>query len=712
MNNQNETGNQNYQNNQNSQNYANNQQSQATPVRETAPSPSVPTGAPVSSSPEPKKKSKKPLIIAIVAVIVAAGLAVGGYCIYNGMQKGEEEKTEEKAETGAGVKKEAVKVEKENLKEKKVEELSAIEFYPDKEVSKKDLEEFAELIEERVQVLGDTYQIEADDEKISLVIEKTLLGTSAAERTHTMELLMSRGNVNFGEDEYTSYDSVTKDNISEIKVTEFDRVDILSDYRADMVSERYDQLDKMSSDTIYGLEVTLSTEGKNKMEEMSNKSYSDGKMTVIHDYLDGYVSTDSKHFFGSVLAKDESDLSTLYIVSPGATYEKNAEVMKKILEQDSVDFGLVMQIVDEPVWETDGKKMGTNQVEKIEGEAVIAEFTPDRFTKSNNSEVEFAEYENIIKERMDILGIDYMFGTSGFDDKTYCVKVNPENFAPDFFRMVFGQRSFSVCSSFDQISTFAEPEVVEENGQLKLRVRSYNDLATILGQYNVPGNTVYLVVNDVTVATADITQLMTVQEEYSTKYYLDFTNFLCFGDVAVSAEEKSFLDMMASIYSGDSVWMQGSFRFRSFDESGKEIECVMDEIDWKYSTLSQEDKRVFEIINNMGYDVQKMVDKRNMIVITLDVPVNDELPVKFNEKVKEIYNACGFDGGAYNEVYFVIKDETKESPADQFRMVASKDMYDGKMVIRDYVSGPKFSKYWTEVYTSMETDQFFVERDW
>ena len=61
---------------------------------------------------------------------------------------------------------------------------------------------------------------------------------------------------------------------------------------------------------------------------------------------------------------------------------------------------------------------------------------------------------------------------------------------------------------------------------------------------------------------------------------------------------------------------------------------------------------------------------------------------------------------------FVIKDESKESPADKFRVVAKKDTYDGKMELNDTVSGPKFSKYWSDVYDIMEEDTFFTERSY
>ena len=55
------------------------------------------------------------------------------------------------------------------------EETSLIELYPDREVDKKDLEKFADVIEDRIKILGDNYKITVEDNKISLALEKAML---------------------------------------------------------------------------------------------------------------------------------------------------------------------------------------------------------------------------------------------------------------------------------------------------------------------------------------------------------------------------------------------------------------------------------------------------------------------------------------------------------------------------------------------------------
>lgn len=651
---------------------------------------------PVSQEPAKVRKSKKPLVISIVAIILAAILGVGGFFAYEKFFKKSEEPVKPQISEDPAL-------------------VSTLQLYPDREVDAEDLEDFAETIKERISVLGETFEVTTDEEKITIVIEKALFGETAAERTSTVGLITSRGNINFGyssgDFEYTSPYSPTKENISEIAVEELDRADLIKDYRLNFGDERYNQLDVLKEDTVYGLKVTFDDDGADAIEEVIEMSFSsdEPKLVAIHDFLEEGFD-DTKQFMGTALLIDEDDTSEVYIVSPGCTYQKNADLMKHVLEGDEYDFGLVMKIADEPQWEVEGKHMGDNQQTEMDGETVIAEITPDEFTRSYNTEVDFAEYEELIKNRLDVLDIDYMFGTTGFDDKTYCVKVYPEDFAPDFFRFIFGDERCNVYSAFDSVPAFFYPELVKKDGTYALRLGCYDSPEDILAEYNIPGNVVYLVVNDVTVASADVTQIQ--PDDDGNGYHLDFTDYLCFGDITVSDDEKNVLELIVAIGEGSYIPFGGTYRFRYQNDKGETQERNLDDFDWKYEVLTAEDTRVFGILKDLGYKAMKKIDARNMLVITLDIKENKNLPKNFLEEVKSVYEACGFDAGAYNEIQFVIKDESKESPADKFRITARKDTYNGKMEFYSSVSGPKFSDYWLDVYEIMEEDEFYIERSW
>jgi len=299
------------------------------------------------------------------------------------------------------------------------------------------------------------------------------------------------------------------------------------------------------------------------------------------------------------------------------------------------------------------------------------------------------------------LGIDYMFGTSGFDDKTYCVKLNPEDFAPDFFRLIFGTDGVETYSAFDYLGSFYSPELVNEDGKYAIRMRTYYSHEEFSAQYNIPDNTIYLVVNDVTIASADVTSI----KEEDGKYYLDFENFLCFGGAEVTKEEENILNLICDIPNNEYIYFDGTFRFRTNGNTDR-----LDSFNWKYNPLTAADDVVFNTVSSLGHKVEKMVDARNMLVITLDIEVSDSLAEEFLNAAKEVYLACNFDTGAYNEIHIVVKDETIDSPADKFRLEITKDTFEGEMEIYDRVSGPKFSSYWSDVYSIMEEDSFYSER--
>lgn len=747
QNNQNGQNYQNGQNTQNNQNYQqgqNYQQTQAPAAPVSAPTPTVAPAAPATPAAPAKAKSNKGLIVAIiilaVAIIGACGLFAADHFLELGIfgsddvvedsddDEKEDKKDNKKKKKDDEEDEDPVVVtddENENNEEEKEEsdvesdnvvfenvaetEISVIELFPDRVVAKRDLETFAGLIEERAKVLGDNYAVEYDGSKITLTIEKALLGANSAERAHTAELLVSRGNVNFGTRESEDYYSPSKDNISSVSVVELSKTDVLMDYSTGMMDDRYTQLDLIKEDTIYGLEIAFTRDGQSAMENVLKYEYDEPKMTVIHDYLEEN-SYETKHFFASMFFVNDDDMSSAYLISPGASYEKNAQVMKKILEQDHMDFGLVMDIKDEPAWETSGRRMGRNQKTSMTNGNLVAEWTPDDYTRSYRSEVEFAEYAAVLKKRMDALGIDYMFGTSGFDDKTYCIRVSSEDLAPDFFRLIFADKETSVRSTFSNLYGFYyTPEIIKENGTYALRMKSYNTKEELKEEAELADNTkVYLVVNDVTIASANIDDAVNIDNGYS---YIDFKDFLCFGGITVGEEEENVLNLICSIFDESYMGVDGTLNFRVSGMEDTE-NLSLGNLDWKYSSLTSEDERVLALLEGKCYNADKFVDKRNMLVIVLDIPVNDNLPENFINKVKELYTLCGFDSGAYNEITFVIKDEKTESPANEFNFVVTKDTYDGKMEVDENVSGPKFWDYWYDVYTMMEEDPFFQERSW
>lgn len=645
-----------------------------------------------------KKSKKKPLVIAVVCLVVTAVLLIGGYFAYKHFAKDSVNKnvptsTNDNLQTKDA--KDANKAEQ----NKETAQVTVIELYPDRKVNKKDLEKFMAIIDERAKILGDAYQLNVDESKITLTIEKDLLGTTAGERNDTLKMLISRGNLCFGTPYYLDTQNDIKGFVFKSKIANLDAKTILAEYSDNMLEEKYSQLEAVKDKNIYALELTLNNSGIDHLNFLSDDAPQDSVIIAAHGFETNEYN-DSYNFFGSVLLKNK-DASAVYIVSPTPTYPKTAELMKVIIDQEEMNFGLKESIADEPNWQTDESEMGKNQVATMDENSIITLFTPDEFSRSYNTEDDFLNYEATVKSRLEKLGIKYMFGTSGFDDKTYCVKLSASDVGPDFFRLIFGKGEVMVNSAFDTLYSMYDPELIKTNGKYAIRMYSYSSPDEILSETNIPNNIVYLVANDVTIASADIT---TMTEEDG-KYYLYFENFLCFGDTEVTKKEEKALDLICSVNNDNYTPVEGTFVFRA--SSNKE---TLDSFNWKYEPLTSEDTRVFDIVTSMGHDIEKTVDSRNNITITINLKVTPSLPQDFVNNIKEVYTACNFDTGAYNKISFVIKDESVDSPADKFRFEVEKDTFDGKMEIDEEISGPKFFDYWSDMYDIISGDTFFTER--
>jgi len=265
-----------------------------------------------------------------------------------------------------------------------------------------------------------------------------------------------------------------------------------------------------------------------------------------------------------------------------------------------------------------------------------------------------------------------------------------------------------IRSAYDSVFSSSGIEQGEKDGKPALVVKSYESLEEILADNDIPGNTVYLVVNDVTIASADITTLSEDEDDYYN--FLYFTDFQCFGDIEVSDDEENIFELIEFISDSSYKYINGDYNFRTYGDNGEIINSLGD-IDWKYDPLTARDKEVMDIVEKYGYEFSKTVDKRNAITITAEFDVNHNLPKKFTDAFKELYTTCNFDDGSYNEVIFVIEGEKNENPADSFRLRAYKDDYYGKILVDDSISGPTYFEYWSPVYEIMEKDEFFISRD-
>lgn len=573
---------------------------------------------------------------------------------------------------------------------------TTFELRPDREISDKELNDFCNAVKERLFILGEHFEVIKDNDKITITVEKSMLGKTNDERNAAIELIKSNGNIAFCNNSFSLDTALLRTNIGKISVVQLNKSEILENFILDFKADKYEQIKSLDTEVLFALEITFDSKGTDKINDLINDSKKAPKLVSYHDYIE--ENGEDEKFFGSVLPNDESENFSAYIINSYPVCEKNAKLMKLILEQDEFDFGFVMQNMDEPVWETDEKNMGKNQVTSLDGFTVTAEFSLSNLSRSHNSDIECGEYETLLKERMDVLGINYMFGNSSNDDKTYCIKVCPEEFNPDFFRMIFYKKEVSVVSAFDSIYGFHSPKIEEIDGMPAIKMKCYYSKEELISDNRITDNIVYLLVNNVIIAKANIT---TMKSEDKFIYFTDFN----YTDNSVI--DENLLELVCHISRTPSMSFDGTLRIRAYDSNGREQNKAIEEINWKYAPLTEYYNNIIDRISEFGGKVEKNYDRMNSITIVLDIPINENLPSEFINKVKDIYNICNFDDGNFNEIIFIIKDEKNKTPADECRICFEKDMYDGIMKSNLIMNGPNFEEYTIETTLLINNDIFF-----
>ncbi len=610
-----------------------------------------------------------------------------------------------------------------------------MEMYPDAECSEDDLADMAEIIEARVKILGEDFEISSDEEKIVLEINKSMLGSTLEERSHNIKLLESNGTqaMMMG-GTYTSFELISRDDIKSVELKQVDKDDFVKKNKDKFSEGNIEAFKSIPAGNINVIYVTVTAECGAKIEEESKDAYEYENTLVCA--TDCVKSSDyelvSQNKFADIIPVKGKEGKEFYIVSPQAQSKANAELILSILENKGFERGLEVNLIAEPEWETESTSMGKNQEASIDGDAVTYEWTPSDYTLSYMSAEEYEEYLDKVKARIDALNTPYAIGYKGVDMSTIVLKISPEKMSADFGRMIFGTSDVQLFTQFKDMDAYVrEMEVLDDhNGAPALQVTFSESKAELFEGYSMTrsdaldlaidrmgseeeekevvddgeAKPVYLVINDVNVASADLSNM-------TDDSVLIFENFLFTGDDKLTSDDTDVLNFIATA-SDDYVYIaldsdaDMDIQINHYDGD----KLIDDEIEWGYDAKNDYDNEMIKKVADMGYEMSFSPSRRNTPVIEIDVAVDENLPANFCEAVKKVYQECNFADGAYAGVIFKVKDETKKHPGDRCRIVFSKDSYDKvKLTYLKYVEGPRFSEYSYDFYKVMDEDEFFVE---
>jgi len=718
-------------NNQNSQNGQNYQQNQTAPMQE-----SVNVSEPAVEKPVKKKGSPVKKTVAIVLILAAA--LVGGYFVlsYFGVvpgieieiSSGDGKKT---ADSANGV------AETENQNEEGARILTpgndnivTLELYPKASEDIDDWEKIGKTLKERVKLVDENAELVVGNKKMTLNIKKDFADSPVSKKT-LINILTSAGNCSLGINTTSWYDDF-EEGVETVSVKSSSTEEFITAFGDKISESSLEKIQAVTSGTVYYLHTTFNEDGKEDFDRcikyVDEKSFMNIQIDAEFVYAEGENSISPDLILAGEVVSEEDGGSGAYIIPTDIMYsENNVKLLKSVMESDSMGSGVSYVCVDEPTWESGDAVTGQYQKENIDGNYVIVEYTePTGFSYSMDyTSGDMYDAVEIVKKRIDSIGVPYSIGYRDIGENSFALKINPEEISIEMLRMLINDDKVRFMTQFQNSYVYAsELEfTTDAEGKPAYRVEFYDTRADILqdlieyseGKFDasltdIPaGTTFYMLVNDVTVASADLANVVDL-DEYTSELY--FNTWQCMDASKVSADD-TYIKLINYIYSEDGVYIKAPWEDIkvTYYEDGKISELESEDIPWKYSTMTEVDNSVFEIVENNGAEVHKMISKRNAIVIEIEEDADEDFVTSFAEKVKKIYTECNFDGGAYTFVKFKVKGAGEVNPSDRADISFRKDIFDAAMEFDVYgFYGPTYSDYSFDFYELREADEFFVAR--
>ena len=620
---------------------------------------------------------------------------------------------------------------------------AGIELYPDAVVTAEQLKSIEKEVESRAKVINKGAKVEIDDKKLLLRIDETAMGENPTVRKQNLNWIQTKGDIHIYSTVSYSESSFGKESFKEIAIENIS-VSELEKYKKYFYEKKYNDLTTNITDAVSVIKVKLDDGAKvyfNDMIEAVEAKLEGEMYTTSYDNTPLQLVTDIKEFDGStvvgtVVPIQDND-GDFYIVSQAAFNTQTVELINKVLnEKSELDTWLTSKVMYKPKWEEDTANFGRNQVANLEGKNIIIKFTPDDYNVDNYSKNDIDKYVDLIKKRLDTLGSPYAIGFKGIDYKTVLIKIPPSKLISDSCKMLMNGRGVAVHTQYKRLDTGIKAITV--NNKDSITVAMNGNKNTVISEYNKTSaqlsdeqltevdalfddtgaenadeqkstqstenqsqsGVLYLLVNDTTIAQADL-------QDMNDDGTIEFKKFLCFEHDNASQEEAYMFDLISQIYSEDSprTVLRGAMEVLYYDG---DTELENEKIDWLFDSLNDYDRQTIRTIEKLGHTVEKSGTARSTLIITLDIEINDDMPKKFTDAVKEIYNACDFDDGSYSWIFFKIKNECNNHPDDRCRLAFNKASYnDLEMTANLLVDGPTFEKYSSDFEEILERDEFF-----
>lgn len=477
--------------------------------------------------------------------------------------------------------------------------------------------ESVSVISERAAATSEKYYIEAYDREIHLTILKSSLSSNEYDyraMNKTLDIICkSVGNIYFCSDSGDSF---------ELSRTDFIKAEIDEQFPEGKA-----------------LLITLTDYGSKQIDNLINMN------EKVSMWFDIYASP--KYSFSSIFKYQGN---TYALINENLQKKSFYKTVQAVLTSSPLPCTFSYSIVDKIVWETadDYRFWGEYQVDEnaLEDENAYVIYEPSYSDQMD--EVMWNLAVSIFKKRLDSFFYPYAFGTGGITGHSIAIKIPVDIVGPDINTAICTNANARLYIGSEFFSIDNLRYLVDGNGNFTLIVSLssfYQDKC--LEILSDGEKTSYIKICDIVIAESVISSASDLDNLRFDSLYFDDTS-------EISELYQPFLSFLSYVVNDQTQNLPlYSVKSSTFETSDSNSDVT---VEYGIQCYTSSLKRLYEY-QQANDEISAIRRDGDSITVLIDIPINNELPVKFLNIVEDIITYSEIDNSYYNSITFVLNDE-------------------------------------------------------
>lgn len=555
-----------------------------------------------------------------------------------------------------------------------------------------------DILEERVKIFsdGNKYSIDVSDNKLDLYLPASAFAENDIEYVLNAYLIRPINLYAFDSESKNPKDNIfiDRDDINEVKVLD-GPIEGIDAAKYEIGTEDYKYFS-----------VTLNDEFISKNKSKLNEYGKNFAFAQDIDNTNGFY-----HYY----TFPQDDGKTFYILNNDLS-NNFVNLLEYNLTHESLSVSLTDYVIDinsKATWQNteDAKVVGNNQCN-------FDDFSEGTITLSYRAYSSFSEGENLdtekaFKQRFDVLGNKYAFGSYSDENNTfYIVKTTIDNLNLPIINVIGDYPNLVIRNKTSEYS-FQYDDVNVTNGvnnKISFSPKYYDDfekedLEKFVDSVNKSqDSTIYMFVDNMPVMSTDISNIDINSGSISFDKICQMEN----GKVVytdITSDYTYFVDIMSTVAKTNENMENFTFEEYQFNVNNRGNLPTENQFNLKYDSYDKElvDKIIEQCPN------AKVNIKDFSVYVSLNLPIDDNLVSNSLTISKQIYNTVNLENSMINNINIYLINEN-DTVMERGRIFFTKDLKtsysEGGIRVHGIFVNGRLEKYKNEFKKAIENDDF------